>query len=153
MFRLSRRSLSRLEGVHPDLVKVVKRAIEVTEIDFGVSEGLRTKARQRKLVAAGASRTMNSRHLTGHAVDLVAYIGSRVSFEWPFYYKIAYAMQQAADGTPMEWGGVWDRKLEDLGDMESEVAQYAARYRARNPGKEPLIDGPHFQLPRKKYPA
>ena len=126
-FRLSKRSLSRLNGVHPDLVKVVKRAIEVTEVDFGVSEGLRTEARQRKLVAAGASRTMNSRHLTGHAVDLVAYIGSRVAWDWPLYGRIADAMKQAASelGVPIEWGGDW----------------------------RTFKDGPHFQLPRKKYPA
>ena len=74
-FVLSRLSLSRLEGVHPDLVKVVKRAIEITEVDFRVSEGLRTKARQAELVKLGASQTQNSRHLTGHAVDLVAMIG------------------------------------------------------------------------------
>jgi peptidoglycan L-alanyl-D-glutamate endopeptidase CwlK len=94
-FVLSRLSLSRLEGVHPDLVKVVKRAIEITEVDFRVSEGLRTKARQAELVKSGASQTQNSRHLTGHAVDLD--------------YKIADAVKQAAKelNVPIEWGGDW----------------------------------------------
>ena len=125
-FSLSKRSLARLDGVHPDLVSVVSLAIELTEIDFGVSEGLRTEKRQRKLVASGASTTMRSRHLTGHAVDLVAYIGSRIAWDWPLYYKIADAMKQAADdaGVPIEWGGDW----------------------------KSFKDGPHFQLPWKDYP-
>lgn len=125
-FHLSKRSLARLEGVHPDLVAVVHRAIEVTEIDFGVSEGVRTVRRQERLVASGASTTMNSRHITGHAVDLVAYIGSRIAWDWPLYFKIADAMKQAADelGIPLEWGGDWKR----------------------------FKDGPHFQLPWAEYP-
>lgn len=125
-FSLSKRSLARLDGVHPDLISVVKLAIEATEIDFGVSEGLRTEKRQRKLVASGASTTMRSRHLTGHAVDLVAYIGSRIAWDWPLYYKIADAMKQAASdaGVPIEWGGDW----------------------------KSFKDGPHFQLPWTDYP-
>mgnify|MGYP001301418960 CR=1 FL=1 len=126
-YRLSARSLSRLEGVHPDLVRVVKRAIQITEVDFTVLEGLRTPARQRELVAAGASQTQNSRHLTGHAVDLGAWVGGEVRWDWPLYYKIADAMKRAAalEGVPLEWGGDW----------------------------RTLKDGPHFQLPTKQYPA
>jgi peptidoglycan L-alanyl-D-glutamate endopeptidase CwlK len=126
MFSLSKRSLARLDGVHPDLVRVVKRAIEVTETDFGVGEGLRTEKRQRQLVASGASMTMRSRHLTGHAVDLVAYIGSRISWDWPLFYKIADAMKQSAKelDIPLEWGGDW----------------------------KSFKDGPHFQLPWREYP-
>ena len=124
-FVLSRLSLSRLEGVHPDLVKVVKRAIEITEIDFRVSEGLRTKARQAELVKSGASQTQNSRHLTGHAVDLVAMIGLDIRWDWPLYYKIADAVKQAAKelNVPIEWGGDW----------------------------KTFKDGPHFQLPWGSY--
>lgn len=126
-FRLSKRSLARLKGVHPDLVSIVHRAIKETEIDFGVSEGLRTKARQRKLVASGASTTMRSRHLTGHAVDLVAYVGPRIAWDWPLYYKIADAMKRASinyyPAIPVEWGGDW----------------------------KSFKDGPHFQLPWKDY--
>ena len=127
-YRLSKRSLARLKGVHPDLVTIVERAIEITEVDFGVSEGLRTPARQRKLVASGASTTMRSRHLTGHAVDLVAYVGPRIAWDWPLYYKIADAMKRASTNyfpaIPIEWGGDW----------------------------KSFKDGPHFQLPWKKYP-
>ena len=126
-FKLSKRSLSRLDGVHPDLVRVVKRAIELTPIDFGVTEGLRTLERQKELVAKGASQTMNSRHLTGHAVDLVAFIGPRISWEWPLYESIALAVKEAArqEGVPIEWGGDW----------------------------RSFKDGPHFQLPWSEYPA
>lgn len=127
MFVLSKKSLDRLTGVHPDLVRVVKRAIEITTVDFAVLEGVRSKARQEQLVKAGASQTMNSRHITGHAVDLGAYVSGSVRWDWPLYYKIADAVKQAAAelGVPIEWGGDW-RKFKD---------------------------GPHFQLPHKEYPA
>jgi len=126
-FKFSKRSLERLVGVHPDLVNVVHRALTKTTVDFGVTEGVRDLERQRKLVAAGASQTMRSRHLTGHAVDLVAYIGGRVAWDWPLYDKIAEAMKAAAKelNTPIEWGGDWTT----------------------------FKDGPHFQLPWKEYPA
>jgi len=125
-FKLSKRSLSRLEGVHPDLVKVVMLAITLTDVDFGVTEGLRTVERQRVLKSAGASQTMNSRHITGHAVDLVAYIGAGISWDWPLYYKIADAMKRAAQSLeiPMVWGGDW----------------------------KSFKDGPHYELDRRKYP-
>lgn len=125
-YKLGTRSLKRLEGVHPDLVKVVKRAIEITEVDFTVLEGLRTVARQRQLVKRGASKTMNSRHITGHAVDLGAWVGGKVAWDWPLYYKIADAMKQAAKelDQPIEWGGDW----------------------------RSFKDGPHWQLPWKGYP-
>ena len=108
-FKLGSRSLQRLEGVHPDLVRVVKRAIQLSLIDFTVLEGVRDASRQKTLVAAGASKTMNSRHITGHAVDLGAFVDNRVSWDWPLYHKIAAAMKQAAKelGVAMVWGGDW----------------------------------------------
>ncbi len=119
---LGSRSRKRLDGVHLDLVEVVKRAIEITEVDFTVLEGLRTRERQQRLYDAGASQTMNSRHLTGHAVDLGAYVDGQVSWDWPLYYKIADAMKAAAKelDVPIEWGGDWTS----------------------------FKDGPHYQLPR-----
>jgi peptidoglycan LD-endopeptidase CwlK len=84
---LGQRSLSRLEGVHPDLVRVVKKAAAMSDLDFTVLEGLRTVARQTQLVKQGASKTMNSRHLTGHAVDLAPLIDGKVSWDWPLYYR------------------------------------------------------------------
>jgi peptidoglycan L-alanyl-D-glutamate endopeptidase CwlK len=125
-FKLSKRSLNNLAGVHPDLVAVVKRAIEITPVDFSVTQGLRTLEQQRAYVAAGASSTMNSRHLTGHAVDLAAWIGREIRWDWPLYHKIAVAMKQAASelNISLEWGGDW----------------------------KTFKDGPHFQLSRKVYP-
>lgn len=126
MYKLGPRSLTRLNGVHADLVKVVTRAIEISDVDFTVLEGLRTIERQRELVKAGASQTMNSRHLDGHAVDLGAWVDSRVDWSWPLYDKINDAMQKASAqvGVPIEWGGSW----------------------------KSFRDGPHFQLPWKEYP-
>ena len=100
-FKLSQRSLDKLEGVHPDMVKCVKSAIEWSKVDFGVICGRRTKSEQAELVQKGASTTMNSKHLpqesTGmsHAVDLMAYLGSRASWELNLYDDIADAMAQA----------------------------------------------------------
>jgi len=108
-FQLSEKSLRRLDGVHPDLVKVVKRAIEITPVDFVVIEGLRTKARQAYLLDAGKSRTMNSYHLTGHAVDIAPIVDGQVSWNWKHYYPLADAMMEAAKelNVKIEWGGRW----------------------------------------------
>jgi peptidoglycan LD-endopeptidase CwlK len=125
-YALGKKSRDRLAGVHPDLVKVVERAIEITEIDFAVLEGVRSKTRQEQLVKAGASQTMRSRHLTGHAVDLGAYVAGSVRWDWPLYHKLAVAVKQAAAElqVPIEWGGDWTT----------------------------FKDGPHWQLPWKEYP-
>jgi len=125
-FSLGTASRAKLKGVHPDLVRVVERAIELTETDFRVLEGLRTLDRQKQLVASGASRTLNSRHLTGHAVDLGALISGEVRWDWQLYARIAKAMKAAAKELkiPLEWGGDWPR----------------------------FKDGPHFQLPFASYP-
>ena len=121
-YSLGKKSLLKLEGVHPDMVSVVKLAITLTEQDFSVGEGLRTVERQKKLVASGKSTTMNSRHITGHAVDLFPY---PVSWDWQFFHPIAKAMKQAAQtlDIDLEWGGDW----------------------------KSFPDGPHFQLSWKAY--
>lgn len=126
-YALSGRSKQRLEGLHEDLVKVVERAIQLTPVDFTVLEGLRTRERQKELVESGASTTVRSRHLSGHAVDLGAYVAGSVRWDWPLYYKIADAVKAAAEElqVPIEWGGDWSA----------------------------FKDGPHFQLPWKDYPA
>lgn len=129
-YKLSKKSLSKLDGVHPDLVKVVKRAIEITECDFTITEGLRTKERQAQLFKEKKTTTMNSRHLTGHAVDLAAWIivdkKGTVSWDWKYYYMIEKAMKQASAELkiPIEWGGDW----------------------------KTFKDAPHYQLPFKQYP-
>ena len=94
-FRLSQRSRARLQGVHPDLIVVVEAAIRRTEVDFMVTEGLRDPVRQAALVRAGASRTLNSRHLTGHAVDVAALVEGRVRWDWPLYGRIAEAFRRS----------------------------------------------------------
>jgi len=126
MYKLGPRSQSRLKGVHLDLVKVVERAIEITTVDFTVLEGLRDPARQKTLMESGASQTLNSRHITGHAVDLGAWVDGEVRWDWPLYHKIAAAMKEAAAelGVAIVWGGDWSR----------------------------FKDGPHYELDRRKYP-
>ena len=119
MYSLGPRSLMRLKGVHPDLVKVVQQAIKLSTVDFTVLEGLRDVLRQKKLVAAGASQTLNSRHLTGHAVDLGAWVDAQVDWSWPLYAQINAAMQDAAkiQNVPIIWGGGW-RTFKDGGHWE-----------------------------------
>ena len=122
-YQLGTRSRQKLSGVHPDLVAVVKLAISTSEVDFTVLEGIRNINRQRELYKAGKSTTMNSRHLTGHAVDLAPW---PISWEWEDFYPIADAMKAAAEEleVDLEWGGDW----------------------------KSFPDGPHFQLSRKTYP-
>jgi peptidoglycan L-alanyl-D-glutamate endopeptidase CwlK len=159
MYKLGARSLEILQGVHPDLVAVVNLAIQKTESDFTVHDGLRTREEQARMVASGASKTMNSRHLTGHAVDLVPYLNGKLRWEWPLIYPIAEAMRTAGKelGIPLRWGGCWDLILTDTTDpAEKLVAEYVERKKAQliAKGKKPVvfIDGPHFELPEAFYP-
>jgi peptidoglycan L-alanyl-D-glutamate endopeptidase CwlK len=123
---LSAISEGRLKGVHPDLIRVVHVALARCEIPFTVLEGVRSEARQKELLLHGATTTMKSRHLTGHAVDLGPVVSGMVRWDWPLFYKIAAAMKSAATelGIEIEWGGDW----------------------------KTFKDGPHFQLPWAKYP-
>ena len=118
MFKLSQRSKDRMKGVHPDLVKVVEKAITFTKIDFGVIEGLRTEEKQKELVASGASQTMKSKHLTGDAVDLMAYVNGRGCWEIGVYDEVADAMKQAAyeEDVMIRWGAAWN--IQDLALLE-----------------------------------
>ena len=123
-YKLGTRSLQNLSGVNPDMVAVVKKAIEITEVDFTVIEGIRNINRQRELVKAGKSTTLNSRHLTGHAVDMVPY-----PVDWEDidrFELMAEAMKEAAEelDIPIVWGGDW----------------------------KSFYDAHHFELDRKKYP-
>ena len=147
-FSLSQRSIERLDGVDDRLVDVVCRAIEITTVDFGVTEGLRTIETQRQYVAAGKSQTMESKHLTGEAVDLMAYINGQVSWELNVYDNIADAMKQAAieKNVAIRWGAAWN--IPDIrlwrGTMEEAMNYYIDERRKQN--KRPFIDGPHFEL-------
>jgi peptidoglycan L-alanyl-D-glutamate endopeptidase CwlK len=124
--QLDERSLKKLEGVHEDLVRVVVRAAELSEVDFIVTEGLRSMKRQRELVAAGASKTLKSRHLTGQAIDFAPVVNGEVTWKWPPFHLIAGAFKRAAGelGVAIVWGGDWLR----------------------------FKDGPHIELERKAYP-
>jgi peptidoglycan L-alanyl-D-glutamate endopeptidase CwlK len=126
--KYSNRSLRNLRGIHPDLRRVIDRALQESPLDFIVIEGLRSRARQAELVAEGASQTMNSRHLTGHAVDLLPIgLNGKASFAWPLYNKLGPAVKSAAEkeGVAIVWGGDW----------------------------RSFQDGPHFELDRDVYPA
>ena len=123
---LDDRSEKHLDAVHPDLARVTRRAAELSEIPFVVTEGLRTLKRQRELVAAGASRTLRSRHLTGHAIDFAPLIAGEVTWKWPPFAHVAAAFKRAALelAVPISWGGDW----------------------------RTFRDGPHIELDRKAYP-
>jgi len=148
MYKLSQRSLDRLDGVKPELVDVVKRAIELTTIDFGVVQGLRTEEEQKALVEKGASKTMKSKHLTGDAVDLMAYIGGRGCWELNVYDEIADAMKASAIelGVSIRWGAAWT--VSDLREWEGTAEEAMNSYVdvRRAEGKRPFIDAPHFEL-------
>jgi peptidoglycan L-alanyl-D-glutamate endopeptidase CwlK len=163
--QLTPKSLRMLDSVYPDLQKVVLRAHQILEsgphanlLSFQVTEGVRTVERQKQLVARGASRTMNSRHLAHHddglsrAVDLVAIeADGDVSWQWEDYFLIADAMKDAAKECeiPVRWGGGWFL-INSAVDLRAAQADYIARKRSRN--QKPFLDGPHFELPKEMYP-
>lgn len=158
MFKLSDRSIQRLEGVHQDLIAVVENAIEISSLDFGVSEGLRTMRRQQHLVDTGKSWTLKGRHLTGHAVDLIAYDEGVVSWEMSDFAIIATAIRKSSDeiNVPITWGAIWDRLISELsledGSFNDDIDEYIARFVDKE-GRKPRLDGPHIQLAWEQYPA
>lgn len=152
---IDEKSRTNLKGVRIELVNVVDLAAKNSPVPFMVVEGVRTQARQAELVKIGASTTMNSRHLTGHAVDLVGLVKGKPSWDWPLSYEVARAVRLAAEtlGVRVVWGGIWDRMLHEVSDdLEHGTALYVQRRRKLYPGKRVFIDGPHFELDRKTYP-
>ncbi len=147
-FKLSQRSTDRLAGVNQKLIVVVERAIQLTTVDFGVTEGLRSEETQRKYVDAGKSQTMASKHLTGDAVDLVAYVDGSVSWELNLYDNIADAMKAAATelGVEIKWGAAWN--VPNICTFEGTMNDAMCGYidERRGQGRKPFIDGPHFEL-------
>ena len=147
-FKLSQRSLDKLEGVDDRLIAVVKYAITATKIDFGVIQGMRTIEMQKELVAKGASQTMKSKHLEGNAVDLMAYIGGRGSWELNVYDDLADAMKEGANavGCKVRWGAAW--QIDDIGSWDGTMEEAMNAYidLRRSQGRRPFIDGPHFEL-------
>lgn len=147
-FKLSQRSIDRLAGVDERLVCCVQKAIQLTKVDFGVTEGLRTLETQRQYVDAGKSQTMQSKHLEGKAVDLVAYINGAVSWELNLYDDVADAMKQAAIeiGVPLRWGAAWN--VPDICKWDGSMASAMNFYidERRREGRRPFIDAPHFEI-------
>ena len=151
-FALGSASLFHLEGVHPSLVAIVQRAIQITTQDFTVTCGVRSLADEQAAVAAGRSKTMNSKHLVqpdgfGHAVDLVPWADGAATWNWTLIYPVAVAVRQASieQATALRWGGVWDRILSTLAADPVGMQQAVAAYQARHPGPD-FLDGPHYEL-------
>jgi peptidoglycan L-alanyl-D-glutamate endopeptidase CwlK len=153
MYKLSGRSLNKLEDVHPTMVDTVKRAIQLSKVDFGVIYGVRSLAEQKKLYEAGRSQTMKSKHLVqedgySHAVDLMAYDGSDPSWDIVMYDDIADAMKAAAKetGARIRWGAAWT--IDNIADWERPMQDAMNNYIdiRRKSGRTPFIDGPHFEL-------
>jgi peptidoglycan L-alanyl-D-glutamate endopeptidase CwlK len=152
-YQLGKRSIDTLKGVNQNLVSVVELAITLTTQDFTVVEGLRTLARQKELVAKGASKTLNSRHITGHAVDVYPWLNGQVDVNAheKYFITIAEAMREASLKlkVPLVWGGAWDGAL-GIYETASEGSKvYIKRKRAS--GGRPFIDMPHFELSRSVY--
>lgn len=147
-FKLGAKSLAELKGVHPDLARVVKRAIQITEQDFTVNDGVRTIEEQRRYVKLGYSKTMKSRHLGGGAVDLAPYMDGKIRFEWAAIWPIAAAMSKAAKelGVELTWGAVWDRRMSEYkSDSVTALKAEVERYKVRHKGSD-FLDGPHYQI-------
>lgn len=144
-------SVRRMQGVHPDLVKVADYAAGVSSVQFVITQGLRSKEEQERLVAEGKSKTMNSRHLTGHALDVAAKVNKQISWDMAHYFKIAEAFRDAgkALNVPIRWGACW-QVINDLPDLRKANAEYVAKCKRDN--VKPLIDAVHFELPKASYP-
>tara|TARA_R110002167_G_scaffold40709_2_gene124804 strand:- start:968 stop:1420 length:453 start_codon:yes stop_codon:yes gene_type:complete len=147
-FKLSQRSLDKMQGVDATLVEVVKEAITLTKVDFGVTFGLRTVEEQQKLFDSGRSQTMKSKHILGRAVDLVAYFGSDVSWELNVYDDICDAMAEAArrHTVAIKWGAAWSEGDIRMYGGSAEDAMNAYIDLRRSEGRRPFIDAPHFEL-------
>jgi len=147
LWKLGKRSEDRLKGVKPQIDEITRRALQLSELDFGVTYGLRTEEEQRALVDAGKSQTMKSRHLTGDAVDVVAYKDGSVSWEIADYVTIAEAFREASKelNIDIEWGAAWLAPLSKYDSAKEAMQVYVDTRKSQD--RRPFIDGPHFQLP------
>lgn len=123
--RFGKRSMGHMAEVHPHLAMVAHRALQLSPVDFGVTDGKRTRDEQQKEVAEGDSQTLNSRHLTGHAIDVMAYVDGQGTWEWDYYQQIGEAFKAAAAelAVPVVWGGDW-RTLKDGAHIELSRSVY-----------------------------
>ena len=159
-YRFGTRSRREMKGVHPSLIKVAFKALELTKIDFSVIDGVRTKIEQERMVQRGVSQTMNSKHLIqkdghGHAIDVVPYFNGKVRWEWPLIFEMAEAFFIAAEfyDVTLTWGGAWTERHEEFEhnlDIDfhaaSEFMQLRYIKKRKKENKRPFLDGPHFQL-------
>ena len=157
-FRFGAKSEAELAGVLPQLVAMARRALELTAQDFTVFDGLRTLDEQKKYVAEGTSKTLESKHRVqpdgfGHALDLVPFVNGQPSWLWERIYPVVMAVDRAATelgiAQNIVWGAAWDRRLSDFGGdghaYKRAADEYAERYKAANPKGKPFLDGPHFE--------
>lgn len=153
VFVLNVGSKKELLRVHEALVSIVEKAVQLSVQEFAVHDGVRTIAEQQQMVQRGAAQTLDSRHVSGHAVDLVPYINGKLRWEWPPIYLIADAMRIGAQELkiPLRWGGAWDVDFTNSTEPpEDLVSNYVARRKKQ--GLSAFIDGPHFELLRSQYP-
>jgi len=141
-YSFSRRSLRNLDGVHPDLVAVAHEALRISDKDFMVIDGLRTIHEQRLLFKKGKSQTLKSRHLTGHAIDIVPY---PVSWDFDDFYPLGNTFIQACKNVnvPLRWGGNW--QVHDLREWQDSAEGLVQSY------KGSFYDLPHFELSSRYY--
>ena len=151
-FVLSKRSQSRLEGVHPSLVEVVHKALQKSSVDFGVTQGVRDLETQKKLMAAGRSQTLKSLHLPqddgfSHAVDVVCYLDGEVCWELPVYDRVADAFKAASEdvGLTLKWGCAWHTHLTNNSKSALELREDYVALRMSQSRKS-FLDGPHYQI-------
>jgi len=151
-FSFSKNSHKRLVGVNSDLVRVASTALSITETDFAIVEGVRSLARQKKLVAQGVSKTLNSRHLSGNAIDIAPYVAGRIDWSWRAYWPVCDAMFKAAklENVKLRWGGAWTvSDIRTFADREWPAQDAFNSYGdlRRSQGRTPFHDGPHFEIP------
>jgi peptidoglycan L-alanyl-D-glutamate endopeptidase CwlK len=148
-FAFGAASQKELEGVNANLVRVTHLALSYCSQDFCVYDGIRTFKEQQQHVKDGTSKTMQSKHLDGLAVDLVPWANGKPTWDWNLIWPIAYAMDRAATelgfADRITWGGAWDRKLSDFDGDSAAYKKVVDDYKARHPGKD-FIDGPHFEI-------
>lgn len=152
-FQFGEKSEAELVGVNPDLVKVVRAALQCSDIDFSVHDGLRSIEQQAEYFVDGASQKLVSRHLTGHAVDLYPFVGGKIRTDEQLCNPIAAAMCFAAKshGIQVEWGGAWGFPLNNYKTAAEARAAYLLSCKLKL--KKPFNDLFHFQLPESKYPV
>lgn len=127
-FKFGTRSKRNLAEVHPDLQRLCQRALALSPVDFGIVDGVRTTAEQKRNLAKGVSQTLRSRHLTGHAIDFAVVKNGNLDFyDIPLFRKVMDAFSKASKelGIPIVRGGDW-KTLKDFGHIELTRAKYPA---------------------------